>query len=200
MKRYHVNADFIEQARHAQHKAWTAGDVRRVRLLRRYDTPVIVDRKGCAALPKAGRDYQVPRGRSWDGEDRVTSDELHFANADAAPASLAGWFHDHGVLVFPVHGKAPAVPKGTSWKNYHAADARRLRDFGVPLGTLAVIDTDDDDDERWTQQQIANGAIIDTPFIVETARGRHRYYRLVGPLPKFLYRDGHTIEFKNLGR
>jgi len=39
-----------------------------------------------------------------------------------------------------------------------------------------------------------------TPFKVRTARGRHRYYRLVGDAPHFIHRDGHTIEFRHRGQ
>ena len=113
------------------------------------------------------------------------------------------WFLDHGVHVFPAHGKEPAVPKGTSWKDYRCTreQAARLRDYGVPLSpTLGALDTDNRDDEVWVLQQIARRAIPDTPFLVETARGFHRYFRLAGALPKFIHRDGHTLEFRNEGQ
>jgi Bifunctional DNA primase/polymerase, N-terminal len=112
----------------------------------------------------------------------------------------AVWFHDHGVHVFPVHGKEPAVPKGSSWKDWRG-DVARLRNYAVALSAaLGVLDTDNRDDELWVLQQIAHRVIPDTPLLVETARGFHRYYRLAGPLPKFLHRDGHTLEFRNEGQ
>jgi len=117
--------------------------------------------------------------------------------------NAAVWFHDHGFHVFPVHGKEPAVAKGTSWMDYRCSreQAARLRNYAVPLSDrLGVLDTDNRDDELWVLQQIAHRVIPDTPFLVETARGFHRYYRLDGPLPKFIRRDGRILEFRNVGQ
>ena len=65
------------------------------------------------------------------------------------------WFFDHGVHVFPVNGKQPAVPKGTSQYDYRCprAHAATFTSYGVPLGRcrsgwLTVADTDGDDAER----------------------------------------------------
>ena len=109
----------------------------------------------------------------------------------------AVWFHDHGIHVFPVHGKEPAVPKGTSQFDYRCTreEAARMRDYGVPLGLLAVVDTDALDVEAWVAAHAP-----DTPFKVKTSRGRHRYHRLVGDAPHFIHRDGHTIEFRHRGQ
>ena len=83
------------------------------------------------------------------------------------------WFKKQGFLPFPVHGKEPAVPKGTSWQGWRGDVGR---DYGVPLSDrLGVLDTDDPDDEAWVLGQIASGAIPDTPFIVKTSRYFHRY-------------------------
>ena len=107
------------------------------------------------------------------------------------------WFHDLGVRVFPTVNKVPAVPKGTSWKDYRCsrAEAGRLREYGVPLGLLAVVDTDALDVEAWVAAHVP-----DSPFRATTGRGRHRYYRLVGDAPHFIHRDGHTVEFRHRGQ
>lgn len=134
-------------------------------------------------------------------EPLLSLSDIAFANRDAEPASFAEWFLDHGIYVFPVHNKEPAVPFGTSWKDYRAADAHRLRNFGVPLSaTLGVLDTDNAADEAWVRQQLAHGSIPVTPFVVETARGCHRYFRLHGAVPKTICRDGHVVEFRNAGQ
>jgi len=106
------------------------------------------------------------------------------------------WFFDHGFHVFPVHGKEPAVPKGTSQFDYRCtrAQAAHLKNYGVPLGLLAVVDTDALDVEAWVAAHAPP-----TPFMVRTARGWHRYYRLITDAPHFIHRDGHTIEFRHRG-
>lgn len=108
----------------------------------------------------------------------------------------AVWFHDAGFHVFPTINKVPIVPKGTSWKDYRCsrAEAARFREYAVPLGLLAVVDTDAPDVEAWVAAHVA-----DTPFKVTTGRGRHRYYRLVSEAPHFIHRDSHTIEFRHRG-
>jgi hypothetical protein len=111
--------------------------------------------------------------------------------------TAALWFFDHGIHVFPVHGKVPAVPEGTSQFDYRCTreQAARFTNYGVPLGLLAVADSDAPETEAWNAAHL-----IDTPFKVRTARGRHRYYRLVGDAPHFIHRDGHTIEFRHRGQ
>jgi Bifunctional DNA primase/polymerase, N-terminal/Primase C terminal 1 (PriCT-1) len=108
--------------------------------------------------------------------------------------TAALWFFDHGVGVFPVIGKEPAC---SSWDDYvcSRAHAARLFNYGVPLGRLGVADTDNADVETWAALHLPP-----TSFKVRTARGWHRYYRIGGPLPKFIHRDGHTIEFRNVGQ
>lgn len=113
------------------------------------------------------------------------------------------WFRDNGFHVFPTCDKVPAVPKGTSQFDFRCSreHAACFREYGVPLSTsLGVVDTDSPETERWVLQQVANGTVPKTPLVVTTARGKHRYFRLTGAVPKFLHRDGHTIEFKNIGQ
>jgi hypothetical protein len=117
----------------------------------------------------------------------------------------AEWFKKHGVHVFPTMNKVPAVSKGTSWKDYRCTreHAAGFREYGVPLGLLAVADSDTRAAEIWNAANLP-----DTPLTVTTGpyhdgspgRGRHRYYRLVGDAPNFIHRDGQTIEFKHRGQ
>jgi hypothetical protein len=109
----------------------------------------------------------------------------------------AVWFFDHGIHVFPVAGKEPAVPRGTSQFDYRCsrAEAARMRDYGVPLGLFAVADSDSPETEAWVAAHLP-----ETPFKVTTGRGRHRYYRLVVDAPHFIHRGGHTIEFRHRGQ
>ena len=119
--------------------------------------------------------------------------------------NAARWFHDRGVHVFPTVNKVPAVPKGTSQFDYRCTreQAGRFREYGVPLGLFAVVDSDNPKAEAWNAEHLP-----DTPFKVTTGpyhdgspgRGRHRYYRFVGDAPRFIHRDGHTIEFKHRGQ
>jgi hypothetical protein len=113
------------------------------------------------------------------------------------------WFFDHGIGVFPLVGKHPACK---SWDDYIATreEAARFRNYGVRLRNrdvqLGVLDSDTREAEVWVLQQIVHRAIPDTPLVVETARGFHRYYRLTGLQALFIHRDGLTIEFKNGGQ
>src|SRR5207244_212867 len=82
-----------------------------------------------------------------------------------------------------------------------------FKNYGVRLGQvarrsdwLAVLDTDNADASNWIIDQILAKSIPDTPFRVITARGQHRAYRITGPAPKFIHRDGLTIEFRNAGQ
>ena len=109
----------------------------------------------------------------------------------------AVWFFDHGVGIFPIvtPGKEPACK---SWDDYTCTreHASRFKNFGVRLGNgLAVADTDKAETERWFQQHGPS-----TPFVVLTARGVHRYFRIASRQPKFIHRDGLTIEFRNEGQ
>ena len=136
---------------------------------------------------------------------KLTSDEEHFANADAEPASIVGWFHDLGIHVFPTVNKVPVVPAGTSQFDFRCSRAKAVsfEEYGVPLGLLAVADSDTSATEDWVSKHLP-----DTPFKVWTGpyhdkspgRGRHRYYRLVGDPPHFVHRDGYAIEFRHRGQ
>jgi hypothetical protein len=128
----------------------------------------------------------------------LTPSEAHFADQDEDPLVVKPpplWFHDHGVGVFPLRGKEPAC---ASWDDYVCSrkHAAQMRQYGVRLGLLGVLDTDNREAEGWVLQQPS----LETPFLVESARGIHRYYRLTGPMPKFLYRDALAIEFRNAGQ
>ena len=110
----------------------------------------------------------------------------------------ATWFHDLGVHVFPTRDKVPAVPRGSSWKDYRTTRAAvaLFKEYGVPLGPLAVADSDSQAAETWSAQHLPP-----TPLVVTTGRGRHRYYRRpVGAAPRFIHRDGLTIEFRHEGQ
>src|SRR5688500_10947705 len=63
----------------------------------------------------------------------------------------ACWFHDLGVSVFPTIDKAPAIPKGASWKGYGCTreEAARFREYAVVLGVVAVVDSDTPTAEAW---------------------------------------------------
>ncbi len=111
------------------------------------------------------------------------------------------WLFDQGVQVFPLkpRSKEPAC----YWQDFRPtrADVARFINYGVPLGLvkdgqgLAVIDTDTTESEAWAVDHVPP-----TPFMVTTGRGLHRYYRIVRPVPKFIHRDGHTIECRNQGQ
>ena len=107
------------------------------------------------------------------------------------------WFYDLGIHIFPTYDKVPAVPKDTSQFDYRCSreQAGRFKEYGVTLGLLAVADSDDDASEVWNAAHLPA-----TPFIVSTARGRHRYYRIIGDPPHFFHRDGLTIEFRHAGQ
>lgn len=114
---------------------------------------------------------------------------------------LALWFHDQGIGVFPIvdKGKEPAC----KWADFscHRDTAAAFNNYGVRLGRgIGVIDTDSPESEEFIASEIAAGLIPETPFQVKTARGLHRYYRLGGPTPKFIRRNGMPIEFRNEGQ
>lgn len=110
-------------------------------------------------------------------------------------------FFDLGVGVFPIvtPGK---TPRCKSWDDYVCSrdEAARFRNYGVRLGPcrlgwLGVADTDNPGAESWAASNLPP-----TPLTVITGRGIHRYYRIAGDAPKFIYRAGHTIEFRNTGQ
>ena len=109
----------------------------------------------------------------------------------------ACWFLQNGIGVFPVRprGKEPLV----KWLDYTCTpeQAERFGNYGVRLTNwLGVLDSDSPETEAWVAANIP----VDTPFRVVTARGVHRYFRLAVSTPKFLHRDGLTIEFRNEGQ
>jgi hypothetical protein len=115
----------------------------------------------------------------------------------ASQIVAASWFVDNGIMVFPIKFKAkePAV---RSWDDFTCSrdQAAGFKNYGVRLESwFGVIDTDTNESEAW-----ANRCVPGTPFMVKTARGIHRYYRLPRPTPKFIHRDGMTIEFRNAGQ
>jgi hypothetical protein len=115
------------------------------------------------------------------------------------------WFYDLGLQVFPTINKVPAIPRGTSWKDYRAPrkQVSRWRESGVPLGLAVVVDSD-----TAAAEAILAEHLPDTPFKVTTGpyhdgspgRGRHRYFWLAGDAPHFITRNGLTIEFKHRGQ
>jgi hypothetical protein len=112
--------------------------------------------------------------------------------------TLATRFLDMGVGVFPLrpHSKEPAY--GCSWKSYTCtrAQAALFRNYGVRLTNwFGVADTDSPEAEAWAAAHLPA-----TPFTVQTARGIHRYYRIVGQQPTFIHRDGVKMEFRNQGQ
>lgn len=106
------------------------------------------------------------------------------------------WFLAHSVSVFPIRA-GTKTPACASWDDYQAvsAQAARWSSYGVVLGTLAVVDTDDPESEHWVARYCP-----ETPFVVVTARGLHRYYRQRCPSPKYIHRDGLTVEHRNVGQ
>jgi hypothetical protein len=110
----------------------------------------------------------------------------------------AVWFHDNGIGVFPIKTRSKE-PACKSWDDYACTrdDAAKFVNYGVRLAHwIGVIDTDSPESEAWVQAHCPT-----TPFTVRGARGLHRYYRLQAEkTPKFIKRDGLTIEFRNQGQ
>ncbi len=115
----------------------------------------------------------------------------------------AVWFIDNGIGVFPIKTRSKE-PACRSWDDFVSTreDAARYKNYGVRLATwIGVIDTDSPESEAFIGLQISTGVIPNTPFVVRGARGLHRYYRLRRAYtPKFLHREGLTIEFRNAGQ
>jgi hypothetical protein len=111
--------------------------------------------------------------------------------------TLAVRFLDLGVGVFPLRPRSKE-PACRSWDDYTCfpAQAAQLKNYGVRLTNwFGVADTDNAEAETWARIHLPA-----TPFIVQTARGIHRYYRIVGSVSPFIYRDGLKIEFRNQGQ
>lgn len=118
--------------------------------------------------------------------------------------NVALWLFDHGVRVFPI--KARSKEPACRWTEYlgrreHVAE---FGNYGVRLGfgdaPLAVLDPD----QGVLCRAIERGEfeVPVTPFVVETTRGLHFYYRLprTEDVPKFVRRFGVSIEFRNKGQ
>ena len=117
---------------------------------------------------------------------------------NAPGMSFAAWFHSHKIRVFPLHTRSK-IPAVKSWDDYICthAEASRFTDYGVALGSFGVADSDDEQSEAFALAELP-----ETPFIVRTARGVHRYYRLLDPerTPNFIHRGTMTMEFRNAGQ
>jgi hypothetical protein len=121
--------------------------------------------------------------------------------------SKATWFLDNKIRVFPIKQAGIALADGSvtkgkepdcrSWDDYNCGRsvAAKFVNYGVILGLLGVVDSDDPETELWVINNIPP-----TPFIVNTARGKHRYFRLINDAPHFFHREGHTIEFRHRGQ
>lgn len=121
--------------------------------------------------------------------------------------SQATWFLDNKIRVFPIKQAGIALADGSvtkgkepdcrSWDDYNCGRsvAAKFVNYGVILGLLGVVDSDDPETELWVTNNIPP-----TPFIVNTARGKHRYFRLINDAPHFFHREGHTIEFRHRGQ
>jgi hypothetical protein len=104
---------------------------------------------------------------------------------------------DLGLGVFPLRPRTKE-PACRSWDDYVCSrvQAGLLRQYGVALTEwIGVADTDTPDAEAW-----ASAHLPFTPFVVRTARGFHRYYRIIGRQATFIHRDAHKLEFRNKGQ
>lgn len=125
----------------------------------------------------------------------------------------ATWFFDQGVGIFPLKARSKH-PACNSWDDYRCERrlVKRFQNYGVRLGPLAmwvvrgvdrrndglaVVDADCIEARGWCSTYIPH-----TPFQVRTGRGVHHYLRLRSGdgVPKFIHRDGLTIEFKHAGQ
>lgn len=106
------------------------------------------------------------------------------------------WFFNNGIKTFPIKYKGKE-PNCASWDDFPCtrANVSGFTNYGVRLGALAVADSDTPEVEAWVSKNLPA-----TPFIVQTARGVHRYYRIHTLCPKFFHRAGQTIEFRNIGQ
>jgi hypothetical protein len=121
----------------------------------------------------------------------------------------ASWFLQHACGVFPLVAgtKRPSGP----WRNQtQPRDVSRLNHYGIePMFPFVVLDVDRAETAAWVEQAIGRGEIPETPFRVLTGprhggsgdRGVHRYYcRMMAEAPRFILRDGLSIEFKSEGQ
>ena len=130
-------------------------------------------------------------------------------NVDDDVIMAATWFHDHGVHVFPTFNKEPALTGSQFAYRCSRAQASRFGEYGVPGGMrerytdgLTIVDADKATTNAWVKTNLP-----DTPFTVTTGpyhdgsagRGLHCYFRIRGPLPSSIHRDGLTIENRNAG-
>ena len=114
------------------------------------------------------------------------------------------FFRSNGVNVFPVRpgAKEPAVPRGTSWKQWTGSVQFP---YGVELGTLIVLDGDSSAAAEWitTHCPATPFAVTTGPYHDQTdpGRGMHFYYRAPSiSTPAFIHRDGFTIEARRAGQ
>lgn len=127
------------------------------------------------------------------------TDEEGVVNPYNKVAICARWFLDNGVRVFPIKAR-DKVPACASWDDYRATvqELDAWSNYGAALGvgaSLGVVDSDSPEIENWVAANVPP-----TSFMVDTARGVHRYYRLIGAATHFIHRAGHTIEFRNTGQ
>jgi hypothetical protein len=106
------------------------------------------------------------------------------------------WFYDNRIGIFPLKPREK-TPACKSWDDYSCTreQAATFVNYGVRLGPFVVVDSDSTAAESWVATHLPS-----TPFRVRTARGWHRYYRLLGTIPKLIHRDGLTIECRNHGQ
>lgn len=128
-------------------------------------------------------------------------------NTSARGNFQARWLFEHGIGVFPIRERAkePAC----KWASYEATPEKiaRFSNYGVRLGVpardgfaLAVLDPDSP--ELVSKVMSEGFHLPETQFIVKTSRGLHLYYRIIvhDSIPKFLRRQGVSIEFRNKGQ
>ena len=77
----------------------------------------------------------------------------------------------------PLNGKLPAIRRYWEFEPDPASlgfwFAQRQCNLGLLLPGLVVVDTDSADGEQWFQEHIGQ----ESPMVVKTVRGLHRYYR-----------------------
>ena len=141
----------------------------------------------------------------------LSPDDAHFADADAEPPSIAAWFHDLGVHVFPTRNKVPAVPEGASQFDYRCSRAQAVgfSEYGVPGGVrsghddgLTIVDADSATTKAWALAHLPGKSFTVTTGPYHDGSdgfGLHLYFRTRGPLPSAIRRDGLSLENRNAG-